>query len=205
MLKNERAQNRREKNKADKLRRIEKAARRLFAKKGYDATTTRDIAEAAGIGTGTLFVYFPEKLDLLVHLHREGLSRVTTDALAERDASRPLVEQLADIFRAIHDYWAPNPELARVFNKEMLALSPERQGGIVELTVGFLQGLAGIVDEARARGEVRGDVASLQVAYQAFAAYYLGLMMWLTGTTRRADMDAQLEASLELLMQGLRP
>jgi AcrR family transcriptional regulator len=54
----------RERNKEDKLARIEHAARRLFSKQGYDLTTTREIAERAGIGVGTLFVYFPEKRDI---------------------------------------------------------------------------------------------------------------------------------------------
>jgi AcrR family transcriptional regulator len=205
VLKNERAQTRREKNKAAKLRRIEKAARRLFAERGYDATTTRDIADAAEIGIGTLFVYFPEKLDLLVHVHREDLAGVTAKALANRDRNASLVAQLAGIFRALYDYWAKHTELARVFNKELMFLSPERQGGMVALTAGFLQGLAGVVDEAKARGEVRADMPSIELSYQCFASYYLGLLLWLAGTVPREVTDTQMRASLELLMQGARP
>ena len=41
--------------------RILEAARRLFGSKGFEATTTRDIAEEAGIASGTLFNYFPTK------------------------------------------------------------------------------------------------------------------------------------------------
>ena len=41
--------------------RIIKVAAKLFAKKGYDTTTTRDIASKAGIAAGTLFNYFGSK------------------------------------------------------------------------------------------------------------------------------------------------
>jgi AcrR family transcriptional regulator len=205
MLKNERAQGRREANKAEKLRRIEAAADRLFRERGYDATTTRDIAEAAEIGVGTLFVYFPEKLDLLVHLHREGLARVTTDALSRRDRAKPLADQLAGVFRALHAYWKPIRALARTFNKELLCLPPERQQGVAQMTMGFFAGLATMVEEAKERGEVRSDVPSMQVAYQCFAAYFLGLMLWLGGTTRWRDLDTQFRRSVDLLMEGLRP
>jgi AcrR family transcriptional regulator len=37
----------------------------LFSQLGYDQTTTKDIAQAAGIAEGTIFTYFPTKLDLL--------------------------------------------------------------------------------------------------------------------------------------------
>ena len=45
----------RERNKRDKLLRIKNAARELFVSKGYDDTTTREIAIRAGVGMGTVF------------------------------------------------------------------------------------------------------------------------------------------------------
>ena len=46
---------RRERNKRDKLARIKHSARKLFARQGVDATTIRQIADAADIGRGTMF------------------------------------------------------------------------------------------------------------------------------------------------------
>ena len=51
----------RERNKAEKLQRIRKAARALFIKRGYDDTTMRDIAKRAEVGFGTLFTYASDK------------------------------------------------------------------------------------------------------------------------------------------------
>ena len=55
----------REAKKEDKRRRIRWAAAELFRKQGYDATTTRAIAERAGVATGTLFLYVRDKDEAL--------------------------------------------------------------------------------------------------------------------------------------------
>jgi AcrR family transcriptional regulator len=54
--------------KAETRQRILEAARQLFAASGYEASTTRDIADAAGIANGTLFNYFPNKEAILASL-----------------------------------------------------------------------------------------------------------------------------------------
>ncbi|MEM9162558.1 MAG: helix-turn-helix domain-containing protein, partial [Cyanobacteria bacterium P01_F01_bin.4] len=45
----------------DTQKRILKAAQRLFARQGYGGTTTRDLAQAAGVAEGTLFRHFENK------------------------------------------------------------------------------------------------------------------------------------------------
>ena len=63
--------------------RILKAARRLFARKGYDGTTTRDLAQAAGIAEGTIFRHFPNKKAILIEVATEGWIEILTDLLTE--------------------------------------------------------------------------------------------------------------------------
>src|SRR5262245_44638568 len=62
----------RARKKRDKLERLRAAAWELFATKGFDATTTREIAERAGVATGTLFLYAKDKPDLLFLVHGLG-------------------------------------------------------------------------------------------------------------------------------------
>ena len=50
------------------LKRIVDAAEELFAEHGYYATEIHDITEKAGVATGTLYLYFPNKLSLFLHL-----------------------------------------------------------------------------------------------------------------------------------------
>lgn len=63
--------------------RILKAALRLFAKLGYDGTTTRDLAESAGIAEGTLFRHFPNKKAILIEVATQGWVEILTDLLTE--------------------------------------------------------------------------------------------------------------------------
>lgn len=63
--------------------RILKAALRMFAKLGYDGTTTRDLAEAAGVAEGTLFRYFPTKKAILIEVATQGWVEILTDLLTE--------------------------------------------------------------------------------------------------------------------------
>ena len=50
------------------LKKICEAAEMLFAQKGYYATEINEIAKAANVATGTVYVYFPDKLSMFLHL-----------------------------------------------------------------------------------------------------------------------------------------
>lgn len=63
--------------------RILAAAQRLFARRGYGGTTTRDLAQAAGVAEGTLFRHFESKKAILVRVATEGWVEILTDLLTE--------------------------------------------------------------------------------------------------------------------------
>src|SRR3712207_3821644 len=71
------------------------AAMRLFAERGYDATTITDIAAAADIAPRTFFAYFPSKEAVVFHDFDE-----VYEGFAERLRSRPLGETAFDALRA---------------------------------------------------------------------------------------------------------
>ena len=58
---------------------ILKAARRLFAENGYESTRTRDIAQMAGIASGTLFNYFQTKEAIVAALACEAIGDAHAD------------------------------------------------------------------------------------------------------------------------------
>jgi AcrR family transcriptional regulator len=77
------------------------AAERLFAERGFDATPTAAIAEAAGVPKGLLFYYFPSKTDLLRALIRERLQLDpidTTGLVAQGDPAKALL----NVSHALH-------------------------------------------------------------------------------------------------------
>ena len=76
--------------------RILESAQNLFASKGFNRTTTRDLARAAGIATGTLFNYFPSKEAIVVALVEESLDDAQ-ELVDRRTDSAPSLEE--DLFR----------------------------------------------------------------------------------------------------------
>ncbi|MDQ3341390.1 MAG: TetR/AcrR family transcriptional regulator [Myxococcota bacterium] len=76
----------------DKRRIILDSALRVFAKKGYHGTAVPDVAEAAGVGTGTLYRYFANKEALVNEVYRDAKIRLRTavmDNLVEPNLTEP--------------------------------------------------------------------------------------------------------------------
>ncbi len=63
--------------------RILQAAQRLFAAKGFEGTTTRDLAQIAGVAEGTLFRHFANKKAIFVEVATSGWVDILTDLLTE--------------------------------------------------------------------------------------------------------------------------
>jgi AcrR family transcriptional regulator len=63
--------------------RILQAAQRLFALRGYDGTTTRDLASGAGVAEGTIFRHFENKKAILIEVATQGWVEILTDLLTE--------------------------------------------------------------------------------------------------------------------------
>ncbi|MDY6803658.1 MAG: TetR/AcrR family transcriptional regulator [Cyanobacteriota bacterium] len=62
---------------------ILQAAQKLFARKGFDGTTTKDLARKAGVAEGTIFRHFSNKKAILIELATEGWVDILTDLLTE--------------------------------------------------------------------------------------------------------------------------
>jgi len=97
----------------DTKRKIHEAALRLFVEKGVDGTTTRDLAQAAGIAEGTLYRHYVSKVALI-----EDLFLVNYASLA-RDLDRLQAEQpnfrakLGVIVKAVCALYDENPVMFR--------------------------------------------------------------------------------------------
>ncbi|MDF1502229.1 TetR/AcrR family transcriptional regulator [Roseisolibacter sp. H3M3-2] len=95
--------------------RIERAALRVFAERGLEAATVREIAREAGVSQGLLYNYYPGKQELLAALFRRGMRDVDAslaagapDAAAGGDGAAALRRFAAGamaIVREHLDYW----------------------------------------------------------------------------------------------------
>ncbi|WP_224961614.1 helix-turn-helix domain-containing protein [Geomonas subterranea] len=72
---------------------LEKAAE-LFSARGFDQTTTRDIALAAGVAAGTMFNYFPSKETMAMTMVNEALARGRDEFLTRLEGGESLEEEL---------------------------------------------------------------------------------------------------------------
>src|SRR5436190_20295453 len=99
---------RRAQNKAAVRQRIVSAALALFQSKGFEATTTKQIARRARIAEGTIFNYFKTKDDIALSFFEEEVDHAI-DAVRRdkrlRDA--PLEEKLFSLVQHQLDYLAP--------------------------------------------------------------------------------------------------
>src|SRR6476660_8588687 len=80
----------RERKKQATREQIARVAMQLFAKRGFDAVTVAEVADAAGVSEKTVFNYFPVKEDL-VFGGGEGRWAALLDAIENRPAGAPLI------------------------------------------------------------------------------------------------------------------
>ncbi|HVU00849.1 MAG TPA: TetR/AcrR family transcriptional regulator [Polyangiaceae bacterium] len=196
----------RERNKRDKRERLRAAAWELFTTIGYEATTTRAIAERAGIAAGTVFLYAKDKPDLLFLVFEERLARVTDEAFRTLPRGLSFTEEILHVFRSVFVMYSESVDVGRQFVKELPGADGPNAERVNALTVVFLQRVAALVEKAMERGEIRRDVAPLLAAQAIFALYFMALLSWLAGFANlEGAFDATLAPSLELLMNGMRP
>jgi AcrR family transcriptional regulator len=89
--------------------RILQEAEQLFAKRGFEGTTTRDLAQAVGVAEGTLFRHFPNKKAILTEVVTQGWVELLTDLLTELSemGSYKAVEQvIQNRMMRLHQNWA---------------------------------------------------------------------------------------------------
>jgi len=198
---------RRVRNKRDKRARIQAAALKLFAERGFDATTTKAVADEAGVAAGTLFLYAEDKRELLFLALHDELRRIVDAQLASLPDG-PLLGRLLHLFRGLLAFYALHPKVAHAF---LQALFTSHRGpnalSVDRLTVETIERIAALVAEAAARGEVAADVPPLLAAQNCFALYTTSLIAWLRGyvPTVEEAADPLLRMALELQMRGLLP
>jgi len=203
--KSHRRPDRRELAKADKLARIVAAATKLFDERGFEATTTAAITEAAGIGAGTLFLYVKSKDDLLVLVFREELSRIWDDAFAAVKARGTLVDQLTKLFGYVIAVHEQDPALTRAFLKELMFVSEAERAGVAEFMDRWLDRLAALLAAAQDRGALSPDVAPRALANNLWSLYFHTLQCRYGGYLSPGALPRRLKEAIELQLRGLTP
>lgn len=111
---------RRERNKQAKLERIISAASELFAAHGADEVTTQQIADAADIGTGTLFLYAKSKSELLLMVQNHRYERSLEQGIEASKSAKTALEATMALLVPIIDCNRKHVDNGRFYLREMV-------------------------------------------------------------------------------------
>ncbi|HVC59940.1 MAG TPA: helix-turn-helix domain-containing protein [Acetobacteraceae bacterium] len=186
---------------------IVEAALRLFADRGFAATKLEDVAAAAGIGKGTIYLYFPTKEDLFRAVVRQAvLPNLEAAAALLEDPGRPA----ADILRAIAERFlllldtdlTAIPKLVVAESGNFPAIARFYAEEVV------LKGMA-LIRGVLARGVERGEFrpVDLDSALPLFSAPLLLLLLWKHSLGRHTEIQFNartvVATHLDVLLRGL--
>ena len=173
----------RERSKQERQDRIMMAARKLFAERGYDATTLRDVAELAGLGLGTLFNYISDKRDLIYLVFNQEVSMATDTSLAAPRPWQSFSEKILSMVEVYYRLFGSEPILSRILLSEVLQHTP---GFHLAEYIGtrdrFIRGMGELVARAQAAGEIGSTESAELIARHIFFSYSAALRWWLASS-----------------------
>jgi AcrR family transcriptional regulator len=149
----------------DARRRLQQAALELFRERGYEATTTAEIAARAGVTERTFFRHFPDKREALFDGEDAFRTALADAVLAAPDDATPM-DALLVAFRSVEQTIENNRPLTEP-RQAVIARTPALQERVLTKTAGLTDALA----EALSRRGLERGIATLaaQVGMAAFA------------------------------------
>jgi AcrR family transcriptional regulator len=116
--------NRRERHRSEMRDRIFRAALQLFAERGFLQTTVEDITEAADVGKGTFFNYFPTKEHVLARYGEERILQIERALESVRDRNESALHALEDLATDLAGQSSESPDLLRAVFAAHLSCAP---------------------------------------------------------------------------------
>lgn len=158
----------------DKRRDILAAATQLFATRPYHEVRLDDVAGAARVGKGTLYIYFASKEELYLSLVRDGFAEMVAAAEAgASDADAGSWSRLGEVIRGLVRFGARYPDLYRVMRSGVLTPDDPQ----IQSTRARLSGLvARIIRDGIDRGEMNDPRPELTA--QFVLAFVRGALLY---------------------------
>ena len=145
----------------NRRRQLIDAAARLFRTKGFAAASTRDIAAAAGMRSGSPFYHFASKSALLYVVMEEGMEQASksqahalsalTAGATPRDRLRTLVRHHFQVLLG------PKADFIAVMLYEWRSLSPQQRKDIAHIKDGYEAEWVPVLQALHTSGELRAD------------------------------------------------
>ena len=193
---------RRERHRAEMRERIFRAALQLFAERGYLETTVEDITEAADVGKGTFFNYFPTKEHVLSHYGEERLQEIERSLERARSGKERVLDVLKDLATDLAGQSSESPALIRSVFAANLSCAPVR----AELQKRIERGrelLGEIFALGQERGEIRRDLLPAELGRLVRLIFMGVTIAW--AINPESPLRGTAESVWELLCPSLRP
>lgn len=187
----------------DNSRRAElvRTAARLFRDQGYERTTVRDLGNAVGLQSGSLFYHFRNKEEILVAVMALGITSTTEQLAAALEVAKTPYDKVSALIHVhLNSLLGENQAALEVMLYEWRSVSAEQKPGLIVLRDRYEALWQGALDEAAAAGVVGQDTRLLR-------RMVLGSLHWSVQWFRRDgsdSVDALAERMLKLVI-GPRP
>jgi len=191
---------RRERRRRETREKIYRAAMRLFAERGFFETTTEQITEAADVGQGTFFNYFPSKQHVLCVLSEIQLTKVR----AAREQALAGELSIKDVLHALAHNIAQEPGQSQALTRALFSaiFSNETvRSKTAETMAEGREALAVIMTAGQKRGEIhrQAQAADLALAFQRTVAGTL--LLW--AMQPKISLKAWLEKAFQDFWAGV--
>ncbi len=203
----------RARGKRERRRRVREAACEVFLERGYEGATTREIAARAEVAIGTLFVYAPEKRDLLFLVLNDDLDEIVNSAILELASEEPVIDQLLGIFRPIYRYFERSPAIGQYGIHEIFLLQVEQPSmlgpeakRVLQRRERILNSLASTIDRAKKAGRLSTREPGAAIAQLLVWLHWCNVQSWLSGKSPKAESGFKgLRRLFLTVMNGLGP
>ena len=193
---------RRERRGAEIRERLFRSALRLFAQKGFAETTVEDITEAADVGKGTFFNYFPSKDHILLAFSDMQLAKLEQSIHGLRTSQQSLPEFMRGLVLRMSEEPLRNPGMIRALLLGYLSSTPVREAMINKQNRAHTLHKQ-MVEIGQERGEIRKDLPAAEIAH-VFRQTILGtLLIW--SVTGDASLQDRITSALQLIWNGIAP
>jgi TetR/AcrR family fatty acid metabolism transcriptional regulator len=186
----------------DKPQQIIDAAIRVFARDGYYNSRVSDIAREAGMASGTIYLYFRTKDDIIITLFRETMAQWLAD-LRKAIASEP--GAIAKVRRVVSLHFSmleSNPDLAEVVQVELRQGQKFLRGAAAQEVTSYFALIGSILEEGIAVGQIRRDLPVKVATKMLFGAMDQMATSWVLGKRGYRLADTA-DAVADLFLKGV--
>jgi len=187
---------------ADKREAILRAATRTFARNGYFNSKVADIASAAGVADGTVYLYFKSKEEILHSIFDRGVDNAITEARQQLEAISDPREKLRRIAHLHLERLGADRDLAVVFQVELRASTKFMEEFSAAGFAEYLGLIRSTFEEGQRAGVFRTELNAKVVSKILFGALDEMATNWIL-SRRRYKLAPMADQVLDIFLNGV--